>query len=362
MLVLCLACCGAQASAAVADRSLPTSAVRVQRVAIMDTNGFEKPFAATFGLIPAGWRAQGGVQWGSQYACTNGYNVNWSAISPDGTRTLGVLPLMKWEANNYGGTSSSSGCPSWSMTTVRQFLESLVRQLPYGARPLDFRPRADLVSGYAHLNTRTPTPMGETRTWIESGDMLFAYQDKGRDMRGLVNAAVFFTMMRTNTGLGNGQTMDAVTGGTLSGFVATAPNGQLNLAQTEAIRQSFIPNPAWLARIARHNTAIAQTAAVEAQKQGQMIAETNDYISALRAQVQANRDRSSAYIARERGEVIRGVETYADTYAPGGTVELSGYYNNAWRLNDGSYVLSDDRSFDPWRDLGLAGQRLEPTR
>ncbi len=345
-----------------AARGLPSSAVRVQRVAIIDGNGFEQPLVSMFGLIPVGWRTQGGVQWGQQHLCTNSYNVNWTASSPDGTQTLGVLPLMKWEANNYGAPSTTLGCPAWPLTSVQQFLDMLVRKLPYVARPLDYRPRPDLVKGYAHLNVRTPMPMGETRTWIEAGEMLFGYQDKGRDMRGLVNASVFFSMMRTNPGFGNGQTMDVVSGGTLSGFVATAPNGQLNLSQVEAIRQSFVPNPGWLARIFKHNTAIARSAAAEATKQGQILRETNDYINALRSQVHANRERSDAYIARERGELNRGVETYTDTYAPGGTVELSGYYNNAWRLNDGSYVLSDDRSFDPWRDLGLAGQRLEPTR
>lgn len=367
LLVLCVACTGQDASnaqtaaAAGALRAMPSNAIRVQRTAIMDTSGFEQPIPATFGLIPAGWRTQGGVQWDRQFICTNGYNVSWNAVSPDGSQTLAMLPMMKWEANNYGGNPSSIGCPTASIASVQQLLQTLISQLPYGARPLDFRPRPDLVTGYAHLNRRTPTPMGETRSWVEAGEMLFAYQDRGRDMRGLVNVAVFFTLMRSS-GLGNGQTMDVITGASYPGFVATAPNGQLNLAITEALRQSFIANPGWLARVMKHNTDIARVAAGEAVKQGQMIAQTNDYISALRSQVQANRDRSQAYIARERGEAVRGVETYTDTYAPGGTVELSGYYNNAWRLNDGSYVLSDNLSFDPWRDMGLAGQKLEPTR
>ena len=60
--------------------------------------------------------------------------------------------------------------------------------------------------------------------------------------------------------------------------------------------------------------------------------------------------------AREFGELIRGVETYNDTNAPGGTVQLSSMYNNAWRLNDGSYVLTNDSSFQPYRDLGVDGQ------
>ena len=33
--------------------------------------------------------------------------------------------------------------------------------------------------------------------------------------------------------------------------------------------------------------------------------------------------------------------------------------SHAWRLNDGSYVLSNDATFEPWRDLGVEGHRLE---
>ena len=362
---LCVGCSVQDAStaspAAASARALPASAVRVQRTAIMDNNGFDQPMPASFGLVPIGWRVQGGVQWDRQFACTNGYNFNWSAASPDGAQGIALLPMAKWETNNYGAAPTTIGCPAASITSVQQFLDASIRQLPLGARPLDFRPRLDLVQGFAHFKRQTPTPMGETRTWVESGEMLFAYQDRGRDMRGVMTATVAFSMMRTNDPT-LGRSLDILTGASFPAFVATAPNGQLDLAMTEAIRQSFIPNPGWTARITKHNTAIAQSAAREAMRQGQMIAETNDYISALRVQVAANRERSAAYIARERGEVVRGVETYTDTYAPGGSVELSGYYNNAWRLNDGSYVLSNDLSFDPWRDMGLAGQKLEPMR
>jgi hypothetical protein len=32
-------------------------------------------------------------------------------------------------------------------------------------------------------------------------------------------------------------------------------------------------------------------------------------------------------------------------------VQLSNLYDNAWRLNDGSYVLSNNVNFEPYRDL-----------
>ena len=35
---------------------------------------------------------------------------------------------------------------------------------------------------------------------------------------------------------------------------------------------------------------------------------------------------------------------------------------SSWRLNDGSYVLANDASFEPWRDLQMDGKRLERRR
>ena len=43
----------------------------------------------------------------------------------------------------------------------------------------------------------------------------------------------------------------------------------------------------------------------------------------------------------------------------GRAVELPHHYPHAWKLKDGSFVLTDSASFDPQRDLGLAGERLQ---
>ena len=107
-----------------------------------------------------------------------------------------------------------------------------------------------------------------------------------------------------------------ISGSVFPGFAATAPNGQLNLGVAEAIR----------------------------------------------SQVQANRERGEDRIAHGRGDEIRGAQRFDDNNAPGGQVELSAYYNNAWRLNDGSYILTDSPNFEPWRDIGLEGQRLQPSQ
>lgn len=340
---------------------LPPGAIRFEKAMIVDATGFEAPMAATTLFLPAGWRTQGGVFWGQEFMCTNGYNFNWFASAPDGLTTIAVLPQDKWETNNYGAGPSSPGCQAAPFTNVRQYLESVVQRWKPGARVLDFRAREDLTRELAQLNSVTPMPMGEARTWVEAGEVLFAFNERNNDMRGSVAAAAVFSLSRTNAGAGLPQ-MDALTGYTLPAYGVTAPNGRLNLGFFEAIRHTMKQNPQWAARIANHNNAIGRVALQESQRRSQILQESNAAIAKIREDAWNSYQESSDRRAREFGDLIRGVETYDDSNAPGGTVQLSGLYNNAWRLDDGSYVLTNDASFEPYRDLGLAGQPLEQTR
>jgi hypothetical protein len=174
---------------------LPAGALHAQRVAVMDMNGFEQPLPALFALVPVGWRTQGGVTWGRQFMCTNGYNFNWVAQSPDGLQTVAILPQYKWEANNYGASPSSPGCQSASITSIQQYLNAVVNQMRPGARIVDFRPRPDLAAKFSNLQQTTPTAMGDMRTWIEAGEVLVDYQENGRAMRGVIAAPLLLDIM-----------------------------------------------------------------------------------------------------------------------------------------------------------------------
>jgi hypothetical protein len=338
----------------------PRAVLRFEKAVIVDATGFEAPMAATTLFLPAGWKTQGGVQWGNQYACTNGYNFDWKAQSPDGTETITVLPQTKWETNNYGGGASTPGCQPAPFTTSRQYLEAVVQRWHPGARALDFRQRDDLMQQAASYNKNTPMPLGFSKSWVDAGELLFAFNEGGRDMRGSATATVVFSLMRTQT-QGMPQ-MDALTGFAFAGYGVTAPNGKLNLNFFEAIRKTMQANPQWSQRIGNHNNAIARVALEEGRKRAAIIANSNAEIAKIREDAWNTQQQSADRRAREFGELIRGVETYNDTNAPGGTVQLSSMYNNAWRLNDGSYVLTNDASFQPYRDLGVEGQQLEITK
>jgi hypothetical protein len=350
-----------QAATPTAAARNPASALRLQRAQIMDNLGFERPLAASFLLVPVGWQTSGGVQWGNQFSCTNGYNFIWGARSPDGTQSVGILPQERWQAANYPGATPTPGCRNANITSLQQYLQQYIATLKPGARMLDFRPRQDLMAKLQYLNSRTPSAMGEFRSWVESGDALFAFNDNGREMRGVITATATFNLshMQAMSGM---QAMDSISAGVFPMFVSTAPNGRLNLGFAEAIRQSILPNPEWSARLAAHNGAINQVALQEGIKRGKIIQEANDYIANLRSATYAETSKSNDRIAHERGNLNRGVQDFEDPAAAGGRVALSNLYDNAWKLNDGTYVLSNDANFDPWQDLKVAGTKLEPTR
>jgi len=338
----------------------PQNILRFEPAVVIDATGFDRPLAASTLFVPYGWRSEGGVLWGSNFLCTNGYVFNWAATSPDGSEQIAILPQERWENNNYGAAPSTPGCSSAPYSNVRQYLEGLAQRWRPGARALDFRPRNDIAAEFKSLNQSTPTAMGEIRTWVEAGELLFAYQDRGREMRGVVAAATVFNLMRSSNGMGG--SMDALTGATFPAWGATAPNGRLNLARIEAIRKTIRPGPEWSRRITNHNVQIGRVALEESRKRSEAVMRSNEEISRIRQEAWSSYQESADRRAREFGELMKGVETYTDANAPGGQVELSANYNHAWRLRDGSYVLTNDASFDPWRDLRLEGEQLGPVR
>lgn len=142
-------------------------------------------------------------------------------------------------------------------------------------------------------------------------------------------------------------------------FSALSPNGRLNFRLSEAIRESARPNSEWSARISAMNAQNSRIALREIRKRSTIISQTGNDISEMQRASwnyqQAVHDR----LAREESETIRGVETYNDPMAPGGQVQLSNLYKNARRLNDGSYVPTDDPPFNPYAATGQNGIRLE---
>ncbi len=343
---------------------LPDGAYRVKRVEIVDRSGFEKPMTAYTMMIPTHWQGQGEIVWGQNMGCGGGggYSANFSAASPDGASGVQIIPSFTWAWNNFTGPGQSGGCPFLQIGGVQQYLQYLVSQTRPGAQIIDFRPRADLVEPYKQLNSNMPMGGGsEMRSWVEAGEVLVSGNVNGAEIRETIAAIVYmnYSLMRDGTGMG--PDMQVLSGSAMPAYAMRAPSGQLDFAFAEMVRKTLRIAPEWGQRIAQHNAKIAATNLKGARDRSAIIAKTGSEILDMQMETWRNTNDTSDRMQRESSEAIRGVETYNDPYY-GGTVELDHTYDNAWQLNDGSYVLTNDAMFEPYRDLGIDGQRLEVTQ
>ena len=128
----------------------------------------------------------------------------------------------------------------------------------------------------------------------------------------------------------------------------------------EAIRASYQIDPAWMKRVTDHVNKIHIIELDGVRKRNEIWQKASEQIGQLITSSWNAQQRSADQRAFEFGQLIRGVETYRDENGKG--TELKAGYANAWKLDDGSYLLSTQAQFDPWRELGLKGQKLEPQR
>ena len=325
----------------------------LQRVAVIDPNGFEKPMPALWVQVPAGWRTGGGVVWNAQAPCGATPSFQWQAQSPDGRQSLQLLPAEAWSFDNLNMNLPAGNCPRWPITDVRGYLQSLVQRQRPNARVLDYRARNDLV--------RFPAPPSDAQTSYrkEGGEILIAYSGPQGEVRESLIAVVLFTET-TMAGVMPGEVRKFMSGIAGSPVVATAPAGQLDLAMVSQFAMSPQPDPEWQARMDRQNTAQAR-AGVQAQIQrGAIAADTQRSIADINQRGYDSRSASSDVIQRQTVDGINNVDRYTDPVT-GAEVQLDNRYDNAWRANDGTYLQSNDPNLNPQVDLGVEAEQMART-
>ncbi len=367
-LSLVAALLGSALPAAAAPDSPPPGALHVQRAEIVDRQGFDKPLVAATMMVPAGWRHEGVVEWKVGAQCTNPYSLRLRAQSPDGASAIELLPGEGWGATSFG--SAAGGCPQGTFRDPQQYLRAWVARHRPNARWLDYRPRPDR----SRAGVEQSMPGGFFKSWVETGQALIGYTHDGRDVRESLAVTISFSASQFS-GLG-GRSMQTLNGQSLGVLSWRAPDGQLDFRQFDAVWQTLRPGEEWQARVNAAQQQMAQENAetqrrisqiqgqmsrdtmAEIAKRGQIMAQTRADIAAIQDSTYRARDASTDRTQRDNVKTIREVETWR---APGGgaAVELPNHYRHAWQLKDGSYLLTDSPAFDPARDLGIAGERLE---
>ncbi|MEO5960897.1 MAG: hypothetical protein ABIZ49_05265 [Opitutaceae bacterium] len=346
-------------SFAATPRELPTGSIRVQKVKVMDSSGFGSPMTAVTLLVPAGWTATGGVVWDRNPSSCGKTQTRfeWRAAAPDGISAIEILPQEAWSGNNLPLPPMQLPCPNVRMTTVKEYLRGYASRVRPGARILDYRDRGDMIKNPELYNRTDRGAFGELKSWAEGGEVLLAYQINGRDVRESLAVIVYFNLNRM-PGVMPGEIREFLTLGTDVGFAVRAPAGQLDFMFAEMVRRSITPDPAWSALMAEHNQKMAGISAKGAADRHAIRMKNAQEIAEINRQGYEDRQASNDRIHARASQTIRGVETYVDPGSKERT-ELPYTHNHVWRLNDGTYLLTNDGNLQPNRDLGIEGQQME---
>lgn len=335
--------------------------LHMRPIPVVDQYGFDKPVAAGTILVPDGWTGEGGIVWRLDPCTQSHFGAALTVASPDNSQFLAVLDLPGWHysSNPQPAIPGAPECKQEPYAAIDAFFDGMIPALFPGGQIIDRRPRPDVVQeaeAAGWIVAPPPSQVQGTQQTLnaEAGDVLVSFQSQGADYRAQM---VCLVVQRGFVIDGQGYHHEE-TYGTPYCVLQSAPNGKVDFGLTEVFRKSYKPSADWANKIAQFSQNIADINAKGVADRfkitTQATAETNQMITDIYASNQASVDHNS----REASEGILGVETYADPVY-GGTVQLDSNYGQAWQLNDGSYVLSNDANFDPNRDMGISATQLQ---
>lgn len=297
--------------------------------------------------VPAGWQAQGGINWNRDVPCTsNQMKIQWQATSADGSEAFEIMPGFTWQVQ--GTQIQMNPCPAMPLRTAQDFLRAVVQQQRPGARILQYRDRP------------VPQPQGQsqypqTKVRSEAGEILIGYQANGQDVREVLSTSVMFTELQGN-----------IMGGVANVTAMRAPNGRLDIALAEKIGASMKADAQWLAAVGQaskksaddyarrqsdditrwHNRRMAAINAKGAGDRAAIRAGTARDIANIYSQINSNTSATDDVIHRRNLEAIGGYNTYSDPTS-GNSVRADIQYDTVHRLDDGSYVGTNDPYYNP---------------
>lgn len=356
---------------ALAGAQMAGAVLRVQPLQIIDRQGFEKPMLAYTMLVPAGWRTEASVRWNVQAPCARPYQPMFKAEAPDGSAAMELTPGEGWGRSSMGPLAP--GCPALAFGSAEQYLKSWLQRHRPGARLLEMKPRPDK----SHQGPPMQVPGIESRQRQDAAQALIEISHQGRAQRELLVTIVNLSQLRMASMMGGppSESSSGESGGVLAWRAADAgPDPRA----FDALWSSFRRAPEWNARIQRANQQMAQENAATQQrigqiqhegamatlreqaKRGEQAHQTRQEIAEMQSQGWQNRQNSQDRQHQATVQAVRGVMPWRD--AGGATVELPNHFRHAWKLKDGSYVLTDDPNFDPAKQLRIDGEALRSAR
>ncbi len=334
--------------------------VMFKRVRFLDQMGFDRPVEAFSMLVPSGWKAEGGIKWGSVGGC-RGEMINSivTLTSPDGAFSFHALPGRAFSFANdqmmvqaLRAGAQAGGCAVNQPFNASQFVDGYAR-MDLRAQASNIQPdEASIaylrpIDQMANETARQYGNNSQQESTVAKGDLRFPDGSEG-----ILQGTVTNIVTRKPDAFSGGITMFSVT--TAIPFMMRFPAGRraeaLKLYHT--IMTSHRVSPIWKQAKESFMTRLGN---IEHQGRMERIRLMGEQARAYAreqsaASDQRMRDWENRQAAQDRQhtnfiQAIREVETWKDS--SGSSVELSSGYSNAWTRGDGSYILTNSPNFDP---------------
>jgi hypothetical protein len=337
-------------SAIAAPSASAQDSLRFTRLSVKDP-GINNIEAVSI-LIPAGWKAEGGVQWFPDYSILA--NLLMRISDPQTGAAIEFLPIQNFTwltqmvVQMQPGTNYLGNILWQPIADVSQFIQffympKTLRHLQ-GARVVA---RDDLPK----LAAEVARSFGGQST-VKSARIRYEYQLGGRPWEEIV----YCTLVYTNWQMGTFWSVH-------SAYSFRAPKGQLDrltpLMNTTV--SSALLSPEWYGGYMyvqklfqdRMNQSIKNAAAISAT-----ITRNSEEIRRMFSESYRQRSESQDRISRSYSEYIRGVETYRNPYEDR-PIQLPSGYNGVWVNRSGEYLLSNQSGFNPNEGSTTEWRRME---
>jgi len=306
-------------------------------------------------LIPAGWKAEGGIRWFPNYSILA--NLLMRITDPQTGAAIEFLPIQNftWLTQMVVPMSPGTnylGNILWEpITDIPQFIR--VFYIPQALQHL----QGARVVGQENL----PKVAAEVarsyggQSMVNASRVRYEYPLAGRPWE----ESVYCTLVYTNWQMGTIWSVHTA-------YSFRAPKGQLDLltpAMNTTIRSARLSLD-WFAGYKyvqklfqnRMHQSIRDAGAISAT-----IARNSEEIRRMFSESYRNAQESQDRISRSFSEYIRGVETYRNPYE-GRPIQLPSGYRDAWVSPSGEYILSNDAGFNPNVGATKEWRRMDPYR
>lgn len=348
--------------------------VVLERVRLLDENGFGQPLEAMSYLVPRGWRTEGNVRWKSVNECRGEIvQAQMSVTSPEGAIQFRLLPIRSFSFHQNQmlqqsaiAASRQGGCPVSEPFNAAQYLEILARNGLGGATVSNVRRDEGLQAPLDKMSADSNATSQQYGTGMTtSGSSVYGTLNWPDGTRGLarVGVIVFMTNSRDMfSGAPNGFATTMVFHQSVIRYPAAREAEALRVYGTISTSERI--NPVWkqakeafLTRVGNDEHAARMERLRVMGEQSRAYAQAQSEASDARMRSWERAQASSDANQTRFIQTIREVETWKDS--TGAPVELSAGYSHGWSRPDGSYILTNNSNFDPAVEFQQNWERMK---